>query len=187
MYTFLIPLLLGFALNSASDFTTTYSRLWGERGGRLASSILRNVVGIPVWAAGFCLAFRTPSTMLFHPSLISDTLGWLAIIAGAVVISWGLQALRWRAAMPSVRDTLVVDGPYAFVRHPLYSGMFLEFAGLLLLSPTRVVGLACILGLVWGLLQARLEEIDLVKRLPAYVEYMQRVPRFVPGLKKRST
>jgi protein-S-isoprenylcysteine O-methyltransferase Ste14 len=65
--------------------------------------------------------------------------------------------------------------------------MFLEFAGLLLLSPTRVVGLACILGLAWGLLQARLEEIDLVKRLPAYVEYMQRVPRFVPGLKKRST
>lgn len=185
MYTFLIPLLLGFALNSASDFTAAYSRLWGERGGRLASSILRNVVGIPVWAAGFCLAFRTPSTMLFHPSLISDTLGWLVIIAGAGIIAWGLLALRWRAAIPSVRDTLVVDGPYAFVRHPLYSGMFLEFTGLLLLSPTRVVGLACILGLAWGLLQARLEEIDLVKRLPAYVEYMQRVPRFLPSLGKR--
>jgi hypothetical protein len=55
MYMFLIPLLLGFGLNSASAFTAAYSRCWGERGGRLASLLLRNVFGIPVWVIGLAL------------------------------------------------------------------------------------------------------------------------------------
>ena len=33
------------------------------------------------------------------------------------------------------------------------------------------------------MLQARLEELDLVARLPAYKEYMREVPRFVPKIK----
>ena len=187
MYTFLIPLLLGFALNSASAFTATYSRHWGERGGRLTSSILRNVLGIPVWVIGLVLALRTPSPRLFTSSMITGTLGWLVIVAGSVTISFSLLALGWRAAMPSVRDALVVHGLYAHLRHPIYSGMLLEFAGLLLLSPTLAVVVACVLGVGWTLVQARLEEMDLVERLPAYREYMKRVPRFVPRLRKPST
>ena len=42
--------------------------------------------------------------------------------------------------------------------------------------------LACALGFVWLIIQARLEEIDLVQRLPAYKEYMKEVPRFFPRL-----
>jgi hypothetical protein len=57
MYLFLIPLLVGFGLNSASDFTAVYTRWWGERGGRLACLLLRDVFGIPVWAVGLGLAF----------------------------------------------------------------------------------------------------------------------------------
>jgi protein-S-isoprenylcysteine O-methyltransferase Ste14 len=37
----------------------------------------------------------------------------------------------------------------------------------------------------WLIAQARLEELDLVKRLPAYREYMEQVPRFVPRLRKK--
>jgi protein-S-isoprenylcysteine O-methyltransferase Ste14 len=63
--------------------------------------------------------------------------------------------------------------------------MFLGFAGLALLRPTATVVLACTLGVVWLIVQARLEELDLVQRLPAYREYMQQVPRFFPCLRKR--
>ena len=38
MYYFLLPLLTGFVLAGASAFTTNYSRRWGERGGRVATS-----------------------------------------------------------------------------------------------------------------------------------------------------
>jgi protein-S-isoprenylcysteine O-methyltransferase Ste14 len=42
---------------------------------------------------------------------------------------------------------------------------------------------ACSLGWIWVLIQARLEEADLLQRLPAYRQYMQGVPRFVPRLR----
>jgi protein-S-isoprenylcysteine O-methyltransferase Ste14 len=78
----------------------------------------------------------------------------------------------------------VVQGLYTYIRHPLYSGMILELTGLFLWIPTLSVLVACILGVVWVMLQARLEEMDLVERLPAYKDYMQRVPHFMPRLRQ---
>jgi protein-S-isoprenylcysteine O-methyltransferase Ste14 len=91
-----------------------------------------------------------------------------------------MVSLRWRAVAPSVQDTLEVQGLYAHIRHPLYSGMILELIGLFLWVPTLSVLVACILGVMWVMVQARLEEMDLVERLPTYQEYKRRVPRFVP-------
>jgi protein-S-isoprenylcysteine O-methyltransferase Ste14 len=187
MFEFLIPLLIGFTFNSASAFTTFYSRHLGERTGRLVCTILRNVLGIPVWVIGYVMAVRAPSTFLFNPILITSILAWLLILAGVVIIIAGLITLKWRAAAPSVQDTLVVQGVYAYIRHPLYSGMILELTGLFVYIPTFTALVACVLGMIWVMVQARLEEIDLVERLPAYKEYMQRVPRFLPKVRLSKT
>ena len=185
MFLYLVPLLLGFIFNSASAFTTFYSHRLGERGGRLVSIILRDVVGIPVWAIGYGMAALSDTTKFFIPGFISSALAWLFILAGGAIIITGLVSLRWRAAAPSVQDTLVVQGLYTYIRHPLYSGMILELTGLFLWVPTLSVLVAYILGVVWVMLQARLEEMDLVERLPTYKDYMQRVPRFVPRPRHR--
>jgi protein-S-isoprenylcysteine O-methyltransferase Ste14 len=79
----------------------------------------------------------------------------------------------------------VQHGPYALLRHPIYAGLLLEFAAIALVKPTRATALACGLGALWALLQARLEELDLLRRLPPYREYMSRVPRFLPHLGRR--
>lgn len=183
MFLFLIPLLVGFLFNSASAFTTYYSKRFGKRGGRLIVILLRDVLGIPVWAIGYILAARSASPLLFNPILISSTLGWFSILAGGVIILISRQALGWRALAPSVTDTLVEHGIYTHVRHPVYSGMFLELCGVYLIIPTLTVFVACLLGVIWVIIQARLEELDLVERLPVYKEYMQRVPRFIPRLR----
>lgn len=180
MYLFLIPLILGFVLNGASAFTAAYSRRWGERGGKLVTFILRNVLGIPLWYVGLILAWLAPAPLLFISGPATHTLGWLLIIAGSVLVIWGHLVLGWRTHMPSVQDPLVRHGLYAHVRHPIYGGGMLIFAGIALLRPTLTVVLACVLGVVWAIVQARLEEIDLVQRLPVYREYMEQVPRFVP-------
>ncbi len=180
MFLFLVPLLTGFFFNCASAFTYYYSKLLGERGGRITCMVLRDVLGIPLWVIGYIMAAQAPSTTLYKPNLFATILAWLLILAGGVVIVLGLKALKWRAAAPSAQDTLVVEGVYAYIRHPLYSGMMLELVGLFLYIPLITVLVACVLGLLWVMIQARLEEMDLVQRLPAYLEYMQRVPRFVP-------
>jgi protein-S-isoprenylcysteine O-methyltransferase Ste14 len=183
MYLFLIPLLLGFAFNLSSAFTAAYSRRLGERRGRWVTAILRNVLGIPVWAIGFALAVRTPAPELFLPNQQTTFAGWLMIVLGGGIVVVGLFSLRVIAAAPSAHNRLVESGLYAHVRNPIHSGTILEFIGLALLVPTPPMLTACILGLAWVLLQTRFDELDLLQRLPAYRDYMRRVPRFIPHRK----
>jgi protein-S-isoprenylcysteine O-methyltransferase Ste14 len=185
MYLFLIPLLAGFAFNLASAFTAAFCRRWGERRGRTATFVLRNILGIPLWAVGICFAVRLPAPPLFAATSTSAILAWLLLGAGAIVIIAALFALRMRAALPSTRDTLAEHGVYARVRHPIYAGMVLEFGGIVLAKPTLPVAVACALGLVWLSFQARFEEADLLERVPGYRAYMGRVPRFLPRIRPR--
>lgn len=186
MYWFLLPLVLGFAIGGLSAFTAAFSRRFGERGGQLATVILRNVVAIPLWVAGYILAWRVPVPVSVVPAAAIRALGWVLIVVGAVPAVWGHWQLGWRTHMPSVRDTLVREGLYARVRHPIYAGGLLIFVGLVLLRPTTPVAVASAAGLVWVIVQARLEELDLLQRVPAYREYMADVPRFIPRMPRRA-
>jgi protein-S-isoprenylcysteine O-methyltransferase Ste14 len=177
---FLVPLLFGFNLTSA--FTTAFSRRWGARTGQWASAILRNVLGIPLWVLGLVLVVREPAAFVFQPAPVVTLLGELGFGAGLIPIALGALALGRRAAAPAIGDGLERRGLYGCVRHPIYAGMLLEFVGLALLRPTRPVLVACAFGLVWVTIQVRLEELDVLTRVPAYRTYMHHVPRFVPRL-----
>jgi protein-S-isoprenylcysteine O-methyltransferase Ste14 len=182
MYRMLFPLLFGFALDSASAFTTAFSRRWGKSRGELASFVLRNVLGIPLWVVGLGFAVRSPSPPVFTASSVITVLGWLLLGFGATLQLFAIAVLRLRAAKPSMDDALVARGVYAHVRHPIYAGLLLEFAALVLVRPRQVVILAAVLGCAWTCVQAGLEEVDLLQRMPRYREYMNRVPRFLPRL-----
>ena len=180
MFLFLVPLIIGFACNLASAFTSVYSAKWGEQKGTILTVILRDIFGIPVWGMGFVVAASAESPMLFTPVLWLVVSGWLLVAAGAVVIVIALTTIRRRAAAPTARDALAKSGIYARIRHPIHSGTILEFLGILLIRPSATVALACALGLIWVLLQTRFEEWDVLRRIPGYREYMNRVPRFIP-------
>jgi protein-S-isoprenylcysteine O-methyltransferase Ste14 len=184
MYWFLIPLVLGFASNLASALTTTYSVKWGKTGGTFVTILLRDIFGIPVWAIGFVMAISESTHMLYEVTLILKIIGWLIIVTGGVIIIVALVSIRTKAAAPSTHDSLVKDGIYSRVRHPIHSGTFLEFIGLFILWPSLQVGIACALGIIWILLQSGFEEKDLIKRIPEYKEYKSKVPAFVPGLRR---
>lgn len=178
--TFLLPLLLGFSFNGLSAFTAFFCERLGNIYGRALTFVLRNILGIPLWALGYALAARTSMPPFLGPSIARDVAAWILIACGSAIILLALGALRGKAAAPSPGDALVDYGLYAHVRHPIHSAMILEFVGLALLMPTPPVLLASIAGLGWLVVQSRLEEIDLCRRIPAYRDYMQRVPRFVP-------
>lgn len=185
MYLFLILLLLGFASNLASAFTATFSRWWGERPGSVVSLLLRNVFGIPIWTFGFLLAVRTPSLLLVKTTAMIVALGWLLMIAGGTIILVALTTIRLKSVKPSFKDTLIRAGLYGHIRHPIHAGAILEFIGLLLVLPRLNIALACMLGVIWVILQTRFEEIDLLQRLPEYREYMNTVPRYLPRFRVR--
>jgi protein-S-isoprenylcysteine O-methyltransferase Ste14 len=77
---------------------------------------------------------------------------------------------------------LVTNGPYRWVRHPMYSTLFLMGLGFLLLTANWMIGglmLASVVLLVWARLGG--EEALLIETFgEQYREYMQRSGRFIP-------
>lgn len=109
--------------------------------------------------------------------------GVLLALAGAVVVAKAGRALGSGFTpfpKPAEDGQLVDSGPFAVVRHPVYSGGLLFVAGIsVALSPWALVATGA-LALVWAL-KARVEERFLRDRYPAYADYCTRTRfRLVP-------
>ena len=178
----LVALLLGLVCNAASTWTTSFEARGGPRRGRGLTILLRDVLGIPLWVLGLAGAISCRAPQLLHPTADARLAAWCLIGAGGVPIAWALVHLRFRSMAPTVNDRLEVGGPYAWVRHPVYTGVLLQLPGIILLWSTAPVAFACALTLAWLPAQAWLEERDLERRMPGYAEYARRVPRFFPIL-----
>ena len=109
--------------------------------------------------------------------------GVFLVLAGAFVVAKAGRALGSGFTpfpRPAEAGALVEDGPFAIVRHPVYSGGMLVFTGIsLALSPWALAGTAA-LTLNWAL-KARVEERFLGARYPAYANYCARTrSRLIP-------
>jgi protein-S-isoprenylcysteine O-methyltransferase Ste14 len=182
VFFFLIPLIIGFTFNVLSAFTAAFSRKWGNRRGSLVTVLFRDILGIPVWVIGFCLASLAPSPYLFGRASGVEIAGWCLIAAGGVIIIVALISIQLRSVAPTIRDSLARSGLYANIRHPIHSGTILGFLGLFLVRPSVTIGAACALGVIWVFMQTMFEEQDLLQRIPEYREYIDRVPRFFPRI-----
>ncbi len=109
-------------------------------------------------------------------------LGLLIVVAGALHLGDALTA----APTPRHGSTLSTAGMYAFVRHPIYTGVLAIGWGLGLRSGLWL-GLLVAAALT-GLLnaKARYEETMLADHHPGYADYAARTPRFVPRLRRKT-
>jgi len=109
-------------------------------------------------------------------------IGAALCILGLVFASWGRVALGRSWGMPmTLRDNmeLVTSGPYAYVRHPIYSGMFLMVVGTALVYPLAFFWSAFMIA--YFVVSVRREERDLGQLFPdAWPAYKQRSKMLVP-------
>jgi len=84
------------------------------------------------------------------------------------------------------RPVFVLAGPFLRTRNPLYAGLVLALAGAALAAASRTLALVALAaGAGAHLWVVRVEEPRLAARFgAAYGEYLQRVPRWVPRLKR---
>lgn len=117
--------------------------------------------------------------------------GWVQLVGAAigvaglalVVAAQARMGASWRVGVPEERTGLVTTGLYAWVRHPIYTGLFALLAALVMLTPApwTVMG-ALWLGSLLGI-QARLEEAHLLRLHGApFQAWAARTGRFLPGL-----
>jgi protein-S-isoprenylcysteine O-methyltransferase Ste14 len=123
----------------------------------------------------------------------SDMPVWLEVL-GAVGIAVGLYMFHivmetnsYATAVVRIQNErghkVISTGPYAFVRHPMYSGAIFYFLGMgLLLGSWWAVTIAVVVIGLFGL-RAVWEENTLKDELPGYADYAERVRyRLVPGV-----
>jgi protein-S-isoprenylcysteine O-methyltransferase Ste14 len=146
-----------------------------------------------LYFAGALLYALLPGSVMFLSIPLSD---WFRVVMvgvaalGVLLVSWGYWALgkNWAPSVNGVRkDTvLVTGGPYAIVRHPIYLGAFVFLAALSLVAANLFILLST-LGLL-TLLYASIDEEEAIlidKFGDEYGEYMKRIPRFIPRVKRQ--
>ena len=117
--------------------------------------------------------------------------GLLAQAAGFVLVASGTLWRLWSSVFVAGRKEveIVVDGPYARCRHPLYLGSLL--AGLGLGLTTRSLALTVIVTVVTAVAAWRAivrEERWLAKKHGrAWLDYRARVPALLPRLQRSTT
>ena len=119
--------------------------------------------------------------------LLLQALGLAMYLLSIAFIMWVFRENSFAAPVVKVQaarhQRVISSGPYAFVRHPMYSGVMLYFLGIpLLLGSWWGVALAPVFTLLFAI-RARIEERALIEGLPGYADYAERVRyRLVPGL-----
>lgn len=111
--------------------------------------------------------------------------GFLIALAALMLFYWVLRSLgrNFSTTLTMKKDqTLVVQGPYRWVRHPMYTSFVLLWVGYLLISANWFIGLTGILGFVLAIVvRTPMEEQMMIERFgDEYHAYIKRTGRYLP-------
>lgn len=126
--------------------------------------------------------------VLWHPSSATNVSGIILCIAGFAVAVWARRTLasNWSASVTyKEKHELITNGPYRFVRHPIYSGLLLMMVGTVLVIGRLDTMFAILLRLASYYFKIRSEEAILTEHFSdEYHRYMANVSALVPFPKR---
>ncbi|MFI9402102.1 methyltransferase family protein [Nocardia sp. NPDC052316] len=126
-----------------------------------------------------------PFSVLARAAVGGTGVGLVVLGISLTAAAQAAMGTAWRADVnPHARTTLVTDGPFRWVRHPVLTGVATTFVGLALMTPNPVALAALAIMLVCLQIQTRLVEEPYLLRVLSkdYAAYAARTGRFIPWL-----
>lgn len=110
------------------------------------------------------------------------------VLAGLFLVGGGILIRTWAAGTLRKREVLVQDGPYKFIRHPLYLGSFLLTTGFFVLCGVTLSLVLIVTPIFFAYIFAiRHEERFLAEKFgEQWTQYSARVPALLPWKAPRS-
>jgi len=177
---FLVRELMGYRHSGAAGAPRAEQATSTPRAGLL---LLPHAVGISFVIWGITNSMNARRGHLPMSPLV--IVGIAALVAAWALAFWALRVFESWRLLPRLEagHALCVDGPYRYVRHPIYLAMDLWAVGSALACPwpSTLIGAAIVL--VAGDLRGRAEEALLLSAFgDEYRAYAAKVSRFVPGI-----
>jgi protein-S-isoprenylcysteine O-methyltransferase Ste14 len=145
------------------------------------------------WEAILALFLVNVRFWFYKPFTWNQIVAWILLFLCLVPLAFGIHSLRTRGKPAKQRQsdpsllafekttTLVTSGIYHYIRHPLYSSLFLLTWGIFFKSPSLVGGMLSLISTLFLILTARADEAECVSFFgQEYAEYMKGTKRFVP-------
>ncbi len=118
-----------------------------------------------------------------HVSQLQQVLGWVLLLAGLAVALASYRSLgkNFRVyAAPRRSGTLVTSGIYGWLRHPMYTGVIILFAGYITLWGSLLSIPFWLAFSALYVIKTVKEEAILASRFPEYEDYRARTWKFIP-------
>lgn len=113
-------------------------------------------------------------------------LGLVLIFGSAALASWALISMRrgtFRVMPePSARSQLTTNGPYRYIRHPMYTSVLLAGVGAIVVHASLLHIVFLVTLVVVLHFKVIREEAALLERYPEYDDYITRSNALVPFL-----
>lgn len=161
-----------------------------ESKSRTAAMIFLFFLG-QIWVIGSFIYIWKPNLMQWTRIPIPSWIRWLGgiITISGMTLEFSTQISLGRNYTTTLHireeQSLVTSGPYRYVRHPMYTALFMVGVGLGLLSTSWYFLLPFIgTGIMVALRIQREENAMIAKFGDEYIQYMQRTGRFFPKISK---
>jgi protein-S-isoprenylcysteine O-methyltransferase Ste14 len=145
------------------------------------------------WEAMLALFLLNVDFWFYRPFAWNQLIAWLLLIVCLIPLAFGVHSLRTRGKPARQREgdqsllafekttELVTSGIYRYIRHPLYSSLFLLNWGIFFKAPS-LIGLAlAVTATLFLLATAKADETECTLFFGSqYQEYMKQTKMFIP-------
>jgi len=179
----------------SSYFRIKADKVTGEKISRkVDGSVMMNIIkflGAALWLSPFIYLIN-PQWMIWSKIGLPESVRWLGVgvaIANDALIYWLFSSIGSGISPTSAtrkEHKLSTDGPYHWVRHPLYTAGAILFISFGMMADNWFIAALGILAFIAMAKRTPQEEANLIEKFgEEYREYMKRTGRFFPKLGSR--